>query len=77
MGKLVIHQSAVTPESGATLEKLCPFGAIRYSNGTLDISSACKMCKLCVRKGGGVITYEEETEVTSVDKSLWRGVCVY
>lgn len=77
MGKLVIHQNAVTSENGAAIEKLCPFGAIRYENGALDISSACKMCKLCVRKSGGVITYEEETTASALDKSLWRGVCVY
>ena len=77
MGKLVINQNAVTSENAATLEKLCPFGAIRYENGKLDISSACKMCKLCARKSGGVITYEEEAVATTLDKSLWRGVCVY
>lgn len=76
MGKLVIHGAAVTPENGAALEKLCPFGAIGYANGVLEISSACKMCKLCVRKSEGVITYEEEA-VSAIDKSLWRGVCVY
>lgn len=77
MGKLVINQNSVTSENGAALEKLCPFGAIHYENGKLDISSACKMCKLCVRKSSGVITYEEEPVATVLDKSLWRGVCVY
>ena len=77
MGKLVIHQNAVTSENGAALEALCPFGAIRYADGALDVSAACKMCKLCVRKSGGVITYEEETAASAADKSLWRGVCVY
>ena len=77
MGKLVIHQNAVSSENAAALEKLCPFGAIHYENGQLDISSACKMCKMCVRKSDGVITYEEETVATTLDKSLWRGVCVY
>ncbi|MBQ9785592.1 MAG: electron transfer flavoprotein subunit alpha/FixB family protein [Clostridia bacterium] len=77
MSQLVINQNAVTPENAAALEKLCPFGAIHYENGKLDISSACKMCKLCVRKSGGVITYVEEAAATTLDKSLWRGVCVY
>jgi electron transfer flavoprotein alpha subunit len=77
MGKLVIHQNAVSSENAAALEKLFPFGAIHYENGQLDISSACKMCKMCVRKSEGVITYEEETVATTLDKSLWRGVCVY
>ena len=78
MGKLIVNQAAVTPESGAALVKLCPFGAISYEKGRVEISSACKMCKLCVRKSGGLVTFEEETETApAVDKSLWRGVCVY
>ena len=33
----------VIPSAGKTV--------ISYENGKLDISSACKMCKLCVKKG--------------------------
>ena len=76
MGKLTVNQAAVTPEGAAKLIDLCPFGAISYENGKVEISSACKMCKMCVRKGGGLVSYEEEA-VPAVDKSLWRGVCVY
>lgn len=76
MGKLVIHQNLVTPEKAEALVKLCPFNAISYNGSALDISSACKMCKMCVRKSEGVVTYEEEA-APAVDKSLWKGVCVY
>ena len=76
MGKLVINHSAVTPEGAASLASLCPFGAISYTDGRLDISSACKMCKMCVKKGGGLISYEEEA-APEIDKSLWRGIAVY
>ena len=76
MGKLVINQNLVNPENAEKLKSICPFNAISYSDGKLEISSACKMCKMCVRKGEGVVQYEEET-VKSVDKSLWRGICVY
>lgn len=76
MSKLVVNQKAVTPENAEAIVKICPFGAISYTGGTLEISSACKMCKLCARKSGGVIEYVEET-VETLDKSLWRGVCVY
>ena len=76
MGKLVINQNKITKENAAELIKLCPFGAISYDGEKLDISSACKMCKMCVRKGGGTVEYVEEVKST-VDKSLWRGVCVY
>ena len=76
MGNLKINHNMINAEKAAELTKLCPFGAISYENGKLDISAACKMCKMCVKKGSGAIDYVEEQEV-SVDKSLWRGVCVY
>nr|MBQ5811713.1 electron transfer flavoprotein subunit alpha [Clostridia bacterium] len=77
MGQLKINQNLVNAETAASLVKICPFGAISYEEGKLDISSACKMCKICVKKGpAGVIEYAED-EVVGVDKSLWRGVCVY
>ncbi len=76
MGKLVINHNLINDETAKTLIDICPFGAISYESGKLDISSACKMCKMCVKKGGGAITFEEEVKV-SVDKSEWRGICVY
>jgi len=76
MGKLIINQNAVNEANAKELINLCPFGAISYSDGKLDISSACKMCKMCVKKGNGVIEYCEEVKA-SVDKTLWRGICVY
>ena len=76
MGKLVINQSLITSENAKELIKVCPFGAISYSDNKLDISSGCKMCKLCVKKGNGLISYEEET-VAELDKSKWKGICVY
>ena len=76
MGKLQINQKLVTPESAQSLIKLCPFNAVSYENGELAISSACKMCKLCVKNSNGAVEFVEET-VKSVDKSLYRGICVY
>ena len=75
MGKLVINTDLVTPEKAQALVELCPFGAISYENGALDISSGCKMCKMCVRKGQGLVDLVEE--VTQIDKSAWKGICVY
>lgn len=78
MGYLKINQNLVTAENAATLEKLCPFGAFSYADGKLEISSACKMCKMCVRKGpAGVVEFVEEQKGEVLDKSLWRGLCVY
>ena len=76
MGSLFVNQNKVTEENAKKLIDICPFGAISYENGKLDISSACKMCKMCVRKGEGVIEFKEDVKA-SVDKSLWKGICVY
>ena len=76
MGNLVINHNMVTAENAENLIKICPFGAISYTDGKLDISSACKMCKMCVKKGEGVIEFKEEVKET-VDKSLWKGILVY
>ena len=75
MGKLVIKESLVTTEKAQALMELCPFGANSYEAGKLDIGSGCKMCKMCVRKGGGLVEYQEDVKV--LDKSLWRGICVF
>ena len=76
MGKLIINQSLVNSGNAESVIKLCPFGAISYEGGELSISAACKMCKLCAKKSGGIVTYAED-EVKEIDKSLWRGICVY
>ena len=76
MGNLVINHNMVTAENAENLIKICPFGAISDKDGKLDISSACKMCKMCVKKGEGVIEFKEEVKET-VDKSLWKGILVY
>ena len=75
MGKLVIHHEKITPENARILESICPFGAISWQEGKLDISAACKMCKMCVKKGGGLVDFVEE--VREIDKTQWRGICVY
>ena len=76
MGKLKINQQLINDNNAQDIVKLCPFGAISYADGKLDISSACKMCKICAKKSTGAVEYVEE-EVVGVDKSLWQGVCVY
>ncbi|MBR2387412.1 MAG: electron transfer flavoprotein subunit alpha/FixB family protein [Clostridia bacterium] len=76
MGKLIINKNLVTEEKALSLIKICPFNAITYKDGSLDITSACKMCKMCVKKGQGLVDFIED-DVKEIDKSLWRGVCVY
>lgn len=75
MAKIIIHQEKVTcPEE---LVQLCPFSAIEYINEYLQINAACKMCKICIKKGPeGVFEFIEDP-VIEIDKSAWRGIAVY
>jgi len=77
---LVIHKEKLTPQLCEKLVGLCPFGAItRTSSTDIEIGMACKLCKACVRKGEGAITFEEELagdSVKVVDKSQYKGVLV-
>ncbi len=75
MAKLVVNQKLVG--NIEELISICPFGAMENKNGELFINAACKMCKLCVKKGPkGAVEYVEE-ETVSIDKSLWKGIAVY
>ena len=74
---LVIDHSLVNDETGKALAELCPFKAISYEDGKLDINAGCRLCKMCVRNGPkGVITFAED-ERKSVNKDEYRGICVY
>lgn len=78
MGKLIINQSFVTDETVKELQKVCPFNAFDYIDGELVINASCRNCKQCVKRGpSGVITYVEEKEVSTIDKSLWYGLTVF
>lgn len=55
---------------------LCPFGAIsEKTNGELEIGAGCRMCRMCIRKGGGAFEFVDDS-APGVDKSKWRGVAV-
>ena len=73
---LKVNQSLVNDEVAQKLVEACPFKAISYDNGKLDINAGCKLCKMCVRTSNGVITYEED-KVASVNKDEYKGTCVY
>ena len=59
----------------AALQALCPFGAIEERDGKLEISAGCRMCRLCVKRGGGVFEFVDDA-APGVDKSKWRGIAV-
>lgn len=75
---LKINHNLINPQTAQQLVEICPFSAIGYQDGKLDINSACRMCKICVRKGPkGAIEFVPEAAPTGVDKSAWRGIAVY
>ena len=74
---LKINQNLVNDETAKVLVDLCPFKAISYENGKLDVNAGCKLCKMCVRTGpAGVMTFEED-EVKTINKDEYKGICVY
>lgn len=76
MARLVIHPEKI--QDPQELIDLCPFGAIEMKNGVLEMNAACKMCRLCVRKGpAGAVEYVEDAPKASVNKDEWKGICVY
>jgi len=77
MGYIHINQGKVTGEIAAELTRICPFDAFEYTKGILSINAACKMCRLCVKKGPfGVCEFREEP-VQKIDKTKYRGIAVY
>ena len=74
MAYIKINQEKATDP--AELAKLCPFGAIEVSDGRLAINAGCRMCRMCLRKGGDVFELVEDRSAPLVDKSKWRGVAV-
>lgn len=75
MAGIVVNQQKITDIDSAIA--LCPFSAIEYKDGQVQINAACKMCMICVKKGpeGGFV-FEEEAK-KEIDKSLWKGIAVY
>ncbi|WP_129595902.1 electron transfer flavoprotein subunit alpha/FixB family protein [Anaerophilus nitritogenes] len=75
MSKIIIHQDKIADKDA--LIKLCPFKAIEVVDGKVDINAACKMCKMCVKKGPeGVFEYVED-KVIKINKDQWKGIVVY
>ncbi len=76
MGKLIFNQEKI--KDSEEFIKLCPFNALVIEDGKVTSNAACKMCKLCVKKGPeGAAVYIEEEMKSNIDKSLWKGILVY
>jgi electron transfer flavoprotein alpha subunit len=77
MSKLICNQEKVSESNAQELIKICPFNAIEYIAGKIEVNAGCKMCKICVKKGPAGVMEFIETETVQVDKSLWKGIGVY
>lgn len=75
MSKIVINLEKINDFEEVI--KLCPFGALEVVNDKLEINAACKMCKLCVKKGPkGAFEFIEEDK-KEINKDEWKGITVY
>ncbi|MCH1981676.1 FAD-binding protein [Ruminococcus sp. OA3] len=76
MAELIIDQSKI--KNIQALIDICPFGALEEKDGKLGVNAACKLCKLCVKKGPeGAVTYIDDKVKQQIDKSMWTGITVY
>ena len=75
MAGIVIHQELIDDTAAAI--KLCPFGAIELEGGRLSVNAACKMCRICVKKGPKGAFELVEAKQEAFDLSAWNGIAVY
>lgn len=74
MSHIRINQEKIADKQAAMA--ICPFGAIEEDKqGKLQIGAGCRMCRLCIKKGGGAFEFIDDS-APGVDKSKWRGVAV-
>jgi len=73
MAHIIIHQEKVADPQ--ELVRLCPFGAITADGGKVEITSGCRMCRNCIKRGNGVFELVEDAS-PQIDKSRWRGIAV-
>lgn len=77
MAGIKIIREQVDREIFEALAEICPFDAFSYENNVLEVTSACKMCKLCLKNGPKGVLILEEAEKTAIDKGLYKGIAVY
>lgn len=75
MAKIIVNQDKIN--NIEEVLELCPFGALEEVDGKIEINAACKMCKMCVKKGPKGAFELEEDEVVAINKDEWKGITVY
>ncbi len=74
MAFIKIHQKNVKNVEEAI--KVCPFNAIKSKNDKIEITSACKMCDICIKKMPDIYEFIEGKKV-KINKDNWKGIAVY
>ena len=78
MAYLKINHDRITDDVAKTLLEVCPFNAMTYIDGKLDIGPACKNCKLCVKRGPkGAIELVEDAALPKINRDEWQGIAVF
>lgn len=75
MAKIIINQDKI--DNIEEVLQICPFEAMEEVDGKIEINAACKMCKMCVKKGPKGAFIFEDDEVVAINKDEWRGITVY
>jgi len=57
--------------------KVCPFDAITFKGGVLEINAACKMCGLCIKECGQGALVLIDGARQAADKTAWSGILVF
>ncbi len=76
MAGIIVHPEKITDKS--VLKALCPFDAIEVqSDGLIQITAACRLCKNCVKHGPeGAFEYRESI-ISAANKAEWQGIAVF
>ncbi len=77
MGYIKVNNELMSKDIADSLIKLCPFNAFDYEDGKLNVNAGCKICKICVKKGPEGICELIEEEKVLIDKSKYKGICVF
>lgn len=75
MAGIIVNQSKINDIDAAI--GLCPFSAIEFKDGEVQINAGCKQCMICVKKGPEGAFIFQKDEVVEIDKSKWKGIAVY
>ncbi len=75
MAEILIHQERISDLQA--MPALCPFGALELKDGVLGVNAACRICRICVKKGPAGAFELVEAHSGEIDLSQWKGIAVY